>query len=78
MVFDSARDAGLRLSAKTESEAGVLAAVATDRRLANAEERCEIYAGFVQWSTAMTPEEYATINAGECGAHPIEARTPFD
>ncbi len=78
LVFDSVRDAGLHLSGETETEAGVIAAVANDTRLTDIDLRCEVYAGFVQWSTSMSPEQYTRINDGECAAHPLESRTPFD
>ena len=78
LVLDSGRDGGLALSDETESEARIIAAVATDRRMENAEQRCEIYAGFVQWSAAMNEEGYAAVNGGECAAHPLGGRTAFD
>ena len=78
LVLDSRRDGGLSLSAETEGETEIVAGVATDSRLANAEQRCEVYAGFVQWSATMSEEDYAAVNGGECAAHPLASRTPFD
>ncbi len=76
MVLDSARDRGLHLSGETLTREGVIGAVATDPRIRTDEDRCAIYAGFVQWSAELTPEEYAAVEDGVCAAHPLEARTP--
>ena len=78
LVFDSARDGGLAMSADALTTDGVLAEVAADARLTSSAERCEIYQTFVQWSDAVTPEEYATLDDGACQAHPLAGRTAFD
>ena len=76
LVFDSARDAGLHTSEETLTTDQVIDAVGSDPRLEDDADRCEVYAGFVQWSAEMTPEEYDTVGGGMCKAHPLEARTP--
>ena len=78
LVFDSERDAGLSMSDETWTRQAVIERVASDDRLRSAEERCEIYRGFVQWSDAMTPDEYAAIGGGECEAFPLTGRTPIE
>ena len=70
------RDGGIQTSDATLTTAGVIASVATDPRIESDEDRCEIYASFVQWSAAMTPEEYENVGGGICRAHPLETRTP--
>ena len=76
LVLDSSRDAGIHTSDETLTSEGVIAAVATDPRIQSDEDRCEIYAGFVQWSAAMEPEEYQNVAGEICKAYPLEARTP--
>jgi para-nitrobenzyl esterase len=78
MVFDSARDGGLRMSAEALTRGQLLDELARDERLRSSEERCEIYATFVQWSDALSPEQYAEVANGECRAHPLAGRTLFD
>jgi para-nitrobenzyl esterase len=77
MLFDSAAGGGLRMDAESLTRAEVVGRVARDSRLPDAERRCEIYRGFVQWSSALTPEQYAAIDGGACAAHPLEKRTPM-
>lgn len=78
MVFDSARDGGLRMSAASLNRAALLEQLAGDERLRSSEERCEVYATFVQWSDAITPAEYEQLEDGVCRAHPLAHRTVFD
>ena len=76
LVFDSERDAGLHTSGDVLTTEGVIDAVEHDERLVDDADRCAIYAGFVQWSDAMTPEQYAAVRDGACQAFPLDARTP--
>ena len=78
LLFDSPRDGGIGRSSETESVAGVVSGVARDARLSGPEARCEVYAGFVQWSSAMTPADYERVGDGECTAYPLVSRSPFD
>jgi len=78
MVFDSSRGGGLRMSPDSLTAEEVLAQVASDQRIASTAERCEIYQTFVQWSDAVTPEQYETLDGGVCKAHPLTQRTIFD
>lgn len=75
MVFDSRRDAGLHTSDETLTSEGVIRSVASDPQIADDFERCEIYAGFVQWSAEMTPEEYRTLGGGMCEPYPLAGIT---
>jgi para-nitrobenzyl esterase len=71
LVFDSEAGGGLHLSDETLTETQIVAQVATDDRFESAEERCEIYADFVQFSRRLTIEEYERINDGICRGRPI-------
>ena len=75
LVFDSARDRGLHVGDQTYTVDDIVGSVPHDPRLETDADRCEIYAGFVMWSEAMTPEEYETVGDGICRAHPLPART---
>ncbi len=77
MLFDSALGGGLRMDPSAITRAQVLEQVAADARLSGPEQRCEIYRGFVQWSSALSPEQYEQIEAGACKAFPLEQRTPM-
>jgi para-nitrobenzyl esterase len=78
MIFDSDAGGGLRMSPESQSLTALLAEVPTDPRLRSAEERCEVYATFVQWSDALHPEAYDEVEDGACRAHPLAGRTVFD
>jgi hypothetical protein len=71
LVFDSEAGGGLRLSEETLTGTQIVAQVANDDRFESAEERCEIYADFVQFSRRLTIEEYEAINDGICRGRPI-------
>jgi hypothetical protein len=43
IVFDTAGDAGIRMSSETESPAALLAELAADPRLTSAEDRCALF-----------------------------------
>jgi len=77
MLFDSAAGGGLRMDPAAVTRAQVVAKVAADPRLRDPEQRCEIYRGFVQWSSALSPEQYERIESGACKAFPLEQRTPM-
>jgi para-nitrobenzyl esterase len=49
IVFDTAGDAGVRMSSETESPAALLAELAADPRLTNAEERCALLDHLNDW-----------------------------
>jgi para-nitrobenzyl esterase len=71
MILDTPADGGLRMSSDTVTERGLIARVGSDARLESDAERCELYAGFVQWSASMTADEYETVADGACRAWPI-------
>jgi hypothetical protein len=66
------------MSAASQTRAALLEQLAGDERLRSSEERCEVYATFVQWSDAITPAEYEQLEDGACRAHPLTQRTVFD
>ena len=70
LVFDVPDEGGIHMSEDTVTRRSVVAGVATDPRLENSEERCEVYALLAQRSSGMSPEEYAAIEDGECPALP--------
>ena len=76
MVFDSPRDEGLYTSNATLTSRQVIDAVADDPRIENDEDRCEIYASFVQWSARMSPEEYESVAGGICQSYPVTRFAP--
>jgi para-nitrobenzyl esterase len=77
LIFDSDRDGGIKVGTDRIDQAFVLDRAAKDPRLLNDEERCRVYRNFVQWSEALTVEEYAEIGDGVCGAWPLESRLFF-
>jgi para-nitrobenzyl esterase len=77
LIFDSERDGGLEFGTDRIDQAYVLARAGQDPRLLDDEERCRVYKNMVQWSEALTPEEYGEIAGGVCQAWPIEGRTVF-
>lgn len=77
LILDSDRDGGIEVGRDVLDPKTVLTRAERDTRLASDEERCRVFRTFVQWSAALTPEEYETILAGACRAHPLGTRTPF-
>jgi hypothetical protein len=77
MIFDSARDGGLRLGTDEIDQAFVLHRAVEDPRLLDDEERCGIFENMVKWSSALSVEQYAEIADGACRAYPLDSRLPF-
>ncbi len=77
IVFDSDRDGGIEFGSDVLLPRTVLARAEKDSRLEGDEERCRVFRNFVQWSEALSVEEYGEILQGACRAHPIGTRTPF-
>lgn len=77
LVFDSDRDGGLEVGHDEIDQDFVLNRVAKDPRLFNDEERCRVYRNLVQWSEALSVDEYKTIGDGLCAAWPLESRLFF-
>ncbi|MBW2267207.1 MAG: carboxylesterase family protein [Deltaproteobacteria bacterium] len=77
LSFDSARDTALSTGNDVIRTADVLARAVADPRLRNDEERCRVFRNMVQWSMALTPDEYTQINDGACRKYPLEARVDF-
>ncbi len=77
MVFDTQLDGGLRMETDQVDQAFVFERAARDPRLFDDEERCRVFKNFVQWSEALTVEQYAQVNGGVCGQWPLESRLFF-
>ena len=77
MIFDTEAGGGLRLASDEIDRDFVLARAASDPRLLDAEERCSVFKNFVQWSKALSMEEYAMRGEGECEPYPMRARYGF-
>ena len=71
IVLDSATDAGIRMSTDVLTQEAVLERVGRDGDLLDAAERCEVYALFVERSSALSPEAYEQIENGACQARPL-------
>lgn len=77
LIFDTASGGGLRQETDEIDRDFVLNRAARDPRLLNDEERCSVFKGFVQWSDALTMEDYATRAEGACEAYPLDSRYGF-
>ena len=77
LIFDSDRDGGIEMGTDRIDQDFVLNRAAKDPRLLNDQERCRVFRNFVQWSEALTVEEYAEIANGVCRQWPLESRLFF-
>jgi len=77
MILDSDRDGGIEVGTDRLRPRAVLARAEKDSRLTGDEERCRVFRNFVQWSDALTVEQYGEVLGGACRAHPIGTRTLF-
>lgn len=77
IIFDSDRDGGLEFGTDFLDQEMVLAQAEKDPRLSGDEERCRVFRTFVQWSEALSMEDYSTILNGACREYPLESRSPF-
>jgi hypothetical protein len=77
LIFDSDRDGGIEMGTDRIDQDFVLNRAAKDPRLLNDQERCRVFRNFVQWSEALTVEEYAEIANGVCREWPLESRLFF-
>lgn len=77
MLLDTEAGGGLRMASDRIDPAWVVERATQDPRLFDDEERCRVYRIFVQWSDAMSLEEYAAIGGGACAPWPIESRLSF-
>jgi para-nitrobenzyl esterase len=77
LIFDSPNDGGLEFGNDQIDQEAILAKVANDPRLQSTEERCRVLRNMVQWSDALTPEEYTVIDGGACRVLPLESRVHF-
>jgi para-nitrobenzyl esterase len=68
MVFDTEAGGGVRMSADSVSEEQVIAAIASDPRLATQRDRCAVYRRLARWGRAFDAGRYA--GAG-CASYPI-------
>ena len=61
-----------QMQADQDRPAPVIAHVAAQKyHLLDAAERCEVYALFVERSSALSPEAYEQIENGACKARPL-------
>jgi para-nitrobenzyl esterase len=77
LIFDSDRDGGIEMGRDEIDQASILRRASKEPRLLNDEERCRVFRNFVQWSSALTPEQYLLVGDGACAAFPIENRIFF-
>ncbi len=77
VVFDTDADGGVRMENDVVTQPDLLSMVRADERIQSTEERCTIYKNMVQWSEALTPDEYASIDDGACAEWPVRTRIPF-
>jgi para-nitrobenzyl esterase len=77
MIFDSARDGGLRMGTDRVDQAMVVRRVLEDPRFQDDSERCSVFRNLVRWSNALTPKGYEAIGNGACRPHPLGARLSF-
>jgi para-nitrobenzyl esterase len=77
LILDSDRDGGIELGSDRIDQGFVLDRAGKDPRLLNDEERCRVFRNFVQWSEALSVEEYAQVDGGLCEAWPLESRLFF-
>ena len=76
-IFDSPRDGASQFGFDHIDQAWVLSRAIADERFRNDEERCGVFKNMVQWSTALTPEEYQVIGGGACKRFPLVSRAYF-
>jgi hypothetical protein len=72
MVFDTPAGGGSRMTPDVETKEGVLAAVASDPRLSDQEERCGVYQELAKRWRGMTRDEYAA--RPDCKEFPIDEK----
>jgi para-nitrobenzyl esterase len=60
IVFDTATDGGIRMSSETESPEALLAELAADPRLDNADERCVVFERLNGWWPLVVPASSAS------------------
>jgi para-nitrobenzyl esterase len=66
LVFDTDESGGVRMADGALTRGSLIAEVANDARFSSARERCEVYASYVRWSAALSPDEYDEIDEGAC------------
>ncbi len=73
IVFDTAADGGVRMSADAVTATSVLAAVDHDPRLPTQRDKCMIYRDLAQWSRGFTKKDYPTAGHQGCKEYPLDA-----
>jgi len=76
-IFDSERDGGIEVGRDQVDQAYVMRRAERDPRFFNDEERCRVFKNFLQWSEALTVEDYNGKLDGACAAFPVESRLAF-
>jgi para-nitrobenzyl esterase len=77
LIFDGRLDGGLEVGTDWVDQAFVLARASRDPRLLDDEERCRVFRNFVQWSGALSLEDYADVMGGACRRFPLKSRLFF-
>jgi para-nitrobenzyl esterase len=72
LIFDTAADGGLRMSAESFTSEAVLASVDQDPRLKSQKDRCAIFRDLAQWSWGLTKEEYPSAGKHGCADYPFD------
>jgi para-nitrobenzyl esterase len=73
LIFDTPAGGGLRMSAETVSEAGLVAAVERDPRFKSQRDRCGIYRELAGRGREFTESDYPAAGGPGCAAYPFDA-----
>ncbi len=71
LVLDTPQDGGIRMASEIETPDKVIASVASDPRLATAEQRCDVLRALAVRGRGFTEQDYAA--RPECQAFPLDA-----
>jgi para-nitrobenzyl esterase len=66
LVLDTEEGGGIRMSPGALTREALFAEVERDARFVSQRERCEVYASYVRWSTALSADEYREVAGGAC------------
>jgi para-nitrobenzyl esterase len=77
-VLDTPAGGGVRLSSEIATRDSVVAALESDARLPDWEAKCRVLGSLVRYGRSVTPERYASVGNGACGAFPLEEAVAAD
>jgi para-nitrobenzyl esterase len=66
LALDTEEGGGIRMTPGAVTRESLFAEVEHDPRFATPRDRCEVYASYVRWSAALSPERYQEIAGGAC------------